>query len=456
MKPILHTLLAGTAGALLAITLPTAVDAAQSGDGNPTWREFDTLVDVFLKVRDSYVDETADKDLIEGAIRGMLQSLDPHSSYLNARDSESMRTQTDGEYGGLGLTVQAAEGAVKVVAPTDDTPAARAGMKSGDFITHIDDQLIIGMSLDEAVDRMRGAPGTKIKLTVIRPGEPEPLTFNLVREMIHLRPVKAEAKGNVGVIRISTFNRQTGDDTRKAVTDLTREIGPGLAGFVLDLRSNPGGLLDQAVDVSDVFLERGEIVSQRGRSKDDIERYYARRDDLAAGKPIVVLVDGGSASAAEIVAGALQDQKRALVIGERTFGKGSVQTLIPLSSDTALRLTTARYYTPSGKSVQEAGIEPNIVVPQLTDPVRSRRQRVREADLRNHLLAETKADDELVEDDGKPERRFDKSAEDLEKAGIKDFQLYYAVDLVSRLAPAGSGASVAVAGTAGTGAGARP
>lgn len=434
MRPIIHTLLAGSAGALLALTLPSAVGAADSDRGNQTWREFDTLMDVFLKVRDNYVDETADRELIEGAIRGLLQSLDPHSAYLNERDSESMRTQTDGEYGGLGLTVQAAEGAVRVVAPTDDTPAARAGMKSGDFITHIDDELIVGGTLDDAVDRMRGKPGTKIKLTVVRPGEPEPLTFELVRETIRLQPVKAEARGKVGVIRISTFNRQTGDAARKAVTDLATEIGPEMAGYVLDLRSNPGGLLDQAVNVSDIFLERGEIVSQRGRTKDDIERYYAGRNDLAKGKPVVVLVDGGSASAAEIVAGALQDQKRALVIGERTFGKGSVQTLIPLSAKTALRLTTARYYTPSGRSVQEAGIEPNIIVPQLTDASRNRR-RVREVDLRNHLLAETRADDALVEDDGKPEARFSQSAKELEEAGITDFQLHYAIDLVARLAP---------------------
>jgi carboxyl-terminal processing protease len=430
MKPIVHTLLAGSAGAVLALTLPTAVNAAR---GNETWRELDTLMDVFLKVREAYVDEVDDKKLIEGAINGMLASLDPHSSYLDARDSESMRSQTDGEYGGLGLTVSSEDGAVRVVSPTDETPAARAGIKSGDFITHLDDELIFGSTLNEAVDKMRGAPGTKIKLTVVRPGSPKPLNFTLVREVIKIRPVRYEAKGNVGVVRIASFNRQTGEATRAAVTELSRKIGPDLAGFVIDLRSNPGGLLDQAIEVSDTFLERGEIVSQRGRTKGDIERYYARSDDLTGGKPVVVLVDEGSASAAEIVAGALQDQKRAIVLGQRTFGKGSVQTLIPLGPDTGLRLTTARYYTPGGKSVQEAGIDPDIVVPQLTDPTRNERPRLREADLRNHLIAEKKADDKLIEDDGKPDPRFRLTAEELKKAGVTDFQMDYAVKLVSRL-----------------------
>lgn len=432
MNRMMQLLLAGVAGAALVTLLPPAVNAAR---GNDTWRELDKLMDVFLKVRQSYVDEVDDKKLIEGAINGMLASLDPHSSYLDARGSENMRSQTDGEYGGLGLTVQAEDGAVKVVSPTDDSPAARAGIKSGDYITHIDDQLVVGTGLNNAVDQMRGKPGTRIKLTVVRPGEEKSLTFTLTREIIRTRPVKWEVEGDVGVVRISSFNRQTGEATRTAVTELTKAIGPSLAGFVLDLRSNPGGLLDQAIEVADTFLERGEIVSQRGRTKDDIERYYARADDLAAGKPIVVLVDEGSASAAEIVAGALQDQKRALVIGQRTFGKGSVQTLIPLSSDTGLRLTTARYYTPAGRSVQEAGIEPDIVVPQLSDPARNDRPRVREADLRNHLVAEKLADDRILEDDGKPEPRFDVSPEELKKQGISDFQMDYAVKLVSRLGP---------------------
>jgi carboxyl-terminal processing protease len=430
MKPIVHTLLAGTAGAMLALTLPTAVNAAR---GNETWRELDTLMDVFLKVREAYVDQVDDQKLIEGAINGMLASLDPHSSYLDARASQNMRSQTDGEYGGLGLTVSSEDGAVRVVSPTDETPAARAGIRAGDFITHINDELIFGSTLNEAVDRMRGAAGTSVKLTVVRPGETRPLTFNLTREVIRVRPVRWEAKGNVGVIRIASFNRQTGEATRQAVTELSKKLGPDAAGYVIDLRSNPGGLLDQAIDVTDTFLERGEIVSQRGRTREDIERYYARSDDLTGGKPVVVLVDEGSASAAEIVAGALQDQKRAIVLGQRSFGKGSVQTLIPLGPETGLRLTTARYYTPAGRSVQEAGIDPDILVPQLTDANRNDRPRLREADLRNHLVAEKKADDKLVEDDGKPDPRFRMTAEELKKQGITDFQLDYAVKLVSRL-----------------------
>jgi carboxyl-terminal processing protease len=430
MKPIVHTLLAGTAGAILALTLPTAVNAAR---GNETWRELDTLMDVFLKVREAYVDQVDDRKLIEGAINGMLASLDPHSSYLDARASQNMRSQTDGEYGGLGLTVSSEDGAVRVVSPTDETPAARAGIKAGDFITHINDELIFGSTLNEAVDRMRGAPGTSVKLTVVRPGETKPLTFNLTREVIRVRPVRWEAKGNVGVIRIASFNRQTGEATRQAVTELSKKLGPDAAGYVIDLRSNPGGLLDQAIEVTDTFLERGEIVSQRGRTKEDIERYYARSDDLTGGKPIVVLVDEGSASAAEIVAGALQDQKRAIVLGQRSFGKGSVQTLIPLGPETGLRLTTARYYTPAGRSVQEAGIDPDILVPQLTDASRNDRPRLREADLRNHLVAEKKADDKLIEDDGKPDPRFRMTADELKKQGITDFQMDYAVKLVSRL-----------------------
>lgn len=432
MKQIARYLAAASIGAMLAIAVPTTVNASRD---NPTFRQLDTLMDVFLKVRASYVDEVDDQKLIDGAIDGMLAALDPHSTYLDARDTRNMRSQTDGEYGGLGLTVTSEDGAVKVIAPTDETPAARAGIRAGDYITHLDDELIFGSALNDAVDRMRGTPGTSIKLTVVRPGAPKPLTFDLTREVIRMRPVRWEAKGNVGVIRIASFNRQTGESVRLALTSLERQLGPRLAGYVIDLRSNPGGLLDQAIDVSDAFLTRGEIVSQRGRDKGDIERYYARADDLSGGLPIVVLVDEGSASAAEIVAGALQDHRRAIVIGQRTFGKGSVQTLIPLGPDTGLRLTTARYFTPSGRSVQEAGIDPDIVVPQLSDPDRADRPRLREIDLRNHLISERAADDQLIEDDGKPDPRFATTAEELLKQGVTDFQLDYAVRMLERLAP---------------------
>lgn len=433
MSAIARNLLAASMGAIVALGIPATVSAAKE---NETYKQLDTLMEVFLKVRESYVDKVDDATLVKGAIDGMLASLDPHSSYLDTRDSENMRTQTEGEYGGLGLTVTSEDGAVKVIAPTDDTPAARAGIKAGDYITRIDGDLIFGGSLNDAVDKMRGKPGTSIKITVIRPGEPKPLDFTLTREIIKVNPVKFEAVGNVGVIRISSFNRQTGDAVRLGLTTLGKQLGPSLAGYVIDLRSNPGGLLDQAIDVSDAFMTQGEIVSQRGREKTDIERYYARDDDMANGKPVVVLVDGGSASAAEIVAGALQDSKRALIIGQRTFGKGSVQTLIPLSPDTGLRLTTARYYTPSGRSVQEQGIEPDILVPQLSDANRNERPRLREADLRNHLVAEKSADEKLIEDDGKVDPRFAMTADELKKQGVTDYQLDYAVKMIGRLGPA--------------------
>ena len=429
--------LAAIVALAIGVPLGSAVEASRQ---NETYRQLDAFIEVFLKVRENYVEPVDDEKLIAGAIDGMLSSLDPHSSYLDARDSQQMRTQTDGEYGGLGLTVTTEDGAVKVVAPTDDTPAARAGIKAGDFITHLDGQLIFGSTIDEAVDKMRGKPGTSIKLTVVRPGQQKPLDFTLTREVIKLRPVRHEMRGDVAVIRVSSFNRQTGEAVRQALAAVDRQAGPALRGYVLDLRSNPGGLLDQAIEVTDAFLSRGEIVSQRGRTKDSIERYYARTPDMTNGRPIVVLVDEGSASAAEIVAGALQDSKRAVVVGTRTFGKGSVQTLIPLSAETGLRLTTARYYTPAGRSVQEEGIDPDIIVPQISDPSRNDRPRVREADLRNHLVAEKSADDKLIEDDGKPDPRFTATPEQLKERGIVDFQLDYAVRMLSRL---GGGIQVA-------------
>ena len=427
-RSIWHTLVPAAAIALVPST--TAVHAANPGS---TYRQLDQLMDVFERVRAEYVDEVTDDKLIEGAINGMLASLDPHSSFLNMRNFERMRTQTDGEYGGLGLTVSLEDGVVKVIAPTDDTPAARAGMKAGDYITHLDGELIYGLSLDEAVDKMRGLPGTPIKLTVVRTGVDKPIDLTLKREIIELKPVKYELRDNLGILRVSTFNKQTGEATRSAIAALEKQAGPGLLGFVIDLRSNPGGLLDQAIEVSDAFLTQGEIVSQRGRRKGDIQRYYAREGDDTDGRPLVVLVDEGSASAAEIVAGALQDHRRALVLGQRSFGKGSVQTLIPLTQDTALRLTTARYFTPSGRSVQEAGIEPDVTVPQLSDPNYKERRVVREADLRQHLKNDAIKDDKLIEDDDKSNPRFTRTAAELKTAGIDDYQLHYALTVIGRL-----------------------
>ena len=423
---------------LTALAMVPAAAAVRAAAQSDTYKQLDTLMDVFERVRVDYVDKVDDKTLIEGAINGMLTSLDPHSSYLDARDFQNMRQTTDGEYGGLGLTVTTEDGAVKVISPTDDTPAARAGMKSGDYITHLDGELIYGASLQDAVDKMRGRPGTQVKLTVVREGATKPIDFIMKREVIQIRPVKFETRGSVGIIRISTFNKTTGDATRAAVTAIEKTLGERLAGFVVDLRANPGGLLDQAIEVSDVFLDKGEIVSQRGRTKNDIQRYFAKSGDLTKGLPVVVLVDEGSASAAEIVAGALQDQRRAIVLGQRSFGKGSVQTLIPISEDSALRLTTARYFTPSGRSVQEAGIEPDIQVPQLSDATRADRPRLREADLRKHLINEIKeGTDKIVENDDKPDPRFAATADSLKKKGIIDFQLDYATRMIDRLAPAG-------------------
>lgn len=429
-RKLLHTLIPAVAIALIPST--TAVQAANPAS---TYRQLDQLMDVFERVRAEYVDEVTDEQLIEGAINGMLSSLDPHSSFLNMRNFERMRTQTEGEYGGLGLTVSQEDGVVKVIAPTDDTPAARAGIKAGDYITHIDGELIYGLSLDDAVDKMKGLPGTTVKISVVRTGQQKPMELTLKREVISLKPVKSEVKNNIGILRISTFNKQTGEATRQAIASMEKQAGGKLLGFVIDLRSNPGGLLDQAIEVSDAFLERGEIVSQRGRRKGDVQRYYAREGDDTKGKPIVVLVDEGSASAAEIVAGALQDHRRALVLGQRSFGKGSVQTLIPMTQDTALRLTTARYYTPSGRSVQEAGIEPDITVPQLSDADYKERRVIREADLRQHLRNDAVKDNKIIEEDDKENPRFTRSAADLEKAGVKDYQLDYAMKVIGRLGP---------------------
>lgn len=416
-----------------AIAMIPAATAGFAAVDSQTFRELDVFMDVFQRVRADYVDKVDDKKLIKGAIDGMLASLDPHSSYLDASDFDNMRTQTDGNYGGLGLTVSMEDGAVKVIAPSEDTPAYRAGIKAGDYITHLNGTLLYGGTLDEAVGQMRGKPGTTVKLTIVRPGRDKPFDVTLTREIIELKPVKWEVKDGVGYININSFSKNTGADVRAALMGIDKALGHRPIGYVVDLRSNPGGLLDQAVEVSDAFLDHGEIVSQRGREKGDIERYYAKPGDDSHGLPIIVLVDAGSASAAEIVAGALQDQHRALVMGERSFGKGSVQTLLPLTQNTALRLTTARYYTPSGRSVQEGGIEPDIKVPQLSDPDYKTRPRFREDDLRRHLINEAKVDNSVLEDDTKTDPRFTATAEDLKKAKIDDFQLDYALKTVRRI-----------------------
>ena len=415
--------------ALALVPLAASVSAADSA----TLHEFDQFLEVFNRVKANYVDKVDDKTLIKGAIEGMLASLDPHSSYVDALDYDNMRILTEGNYGGLGLTVSMEDGAVKVVAPQEDTPAWRAGIKSGDYITHIDGKLLFGGTLDEAVAAMRGKPGTTIALTLVRPGTTKPIEVSLAREVIVQKPVKWEVRGDVGYLNINTFSEATGADTRAGMVAIDKALGHKPLGYVVDLRDNGGGLLSQAIEVSDAFLNAGEIVSQRGREKTDIERYFARPGDDARGLPVVVLTNAGTASASEIVAGALQDHHRALVMGTRSFGKGSVQTLIPLGPQTQLRLTTARYYTPSGRSVQEGGIEPDITVPQISDADYKSRPVFREADLRRHLINEIKADNAVLEEDTKADPRFAATPEQLKKQGIDDFQLYYALKTVARL-----------------------
>ena len=432
-----------TATALMGslVMIPLATQAMAAVDTG-TYREFDQFLDVFNRVKADYVDKVDDETLIKGAISGMLAALDPHSSYVDALDFDNLKIQTEGNYGGLGLTVSMEDGAVKVISPQEDTPADRAGVKSGDYITHIDGKLIYGQTLDEAIRQMRGKPGTKITLGLVRPGRDKPLDVTLVREVIVQKPVKWEVRGQVGYININTFSENTGADTRAAIMGIDKSLGHRPLGYVVDLRENGGGLLTQAIAVGDAFLDHGEIVSQRGREKSDIERYFAKPGDDAHGLPVVVLTDSGTASASEIVAGALQDHHRALIMGERTFGKGSVQTLLPLGPQTALRLTTARYYTPSGRSVQEGGIQPDIAVPQISDPDYKTRPAFREADLRRHLINEVKADDKILTEDTKDDPRFTATPEALKKQGIDDFQLYYALKTVARL---GGPAQVAAA-----------
>lgn len=443
MTPMLRSLFQATAivGALALV--PVTTGAMAQVDTN-AYRELDLFMDVFNTVKADYVDQVDDKTLVEGAVEGMLAALDPHSGYVSESDFENLRIATEGNYGGLGLVVTMEDRAVKVIAPTPDTPADRAGIKAGDYITHINKQLIFGQSLDEAISEMRGPPGTRISLTLVRPGRDQPIEVDIVREIIIQKPVQWEVKDGIGVITVSTFSQSVGADTRAAMAAIDKSLGRKPLGYILDLRNNGGGLLDQAIELTDVFLGNGEIVSQRGRNKADIERFYARPGDLAGGLPMVVLVNAGSASASEIVAGALQDHHRALVMGERSFGKGSVQTLLPLSQRTALRLTTARYYTPSGRSVQEGGIEPDLLVPQISDPDYRTRPVFREADLRRHLLNQDKVDDRTLEEDAKPDPRFSMTAEETKAKGIEDFQLHYALETIGRLR---SGAQVAARAT---------
>jgi carboxyl-terminal processing protease len=436
--PLLRASLLVSAVALLpAATAGLAAVDARSGP------QFGKLLAIYQLVKDNYVDQVDDDKLLKGAIDGMLASLDPHSTYLDGSSLQRLETMIDGNYTGLGLSVVEEDGAVKVVSPFKGSPAEKAGIKAGDFITHLDGVLYFERDLDEAVAKMRGQAGTAIRLTIFRQGRDAPFDVTVTRGVIELEPVTSELKGDVGVISVNEFSRDVGKDVSTAITALKAQAAKTpqgkLAGLVLDLRSNPGGSLDEAVALSDIFLDKGDIVSQRGRVSSENQFYRAEsvfRGDAIKGMPMIVLIDAGSASASEIVAGALQDQRRAVIMGERSFGKGSVQSLIGLDKNSAVKLTTARYYTPSGHSVQEGGIDPDIRVPQLSDPdAKARAERaVRESDLRGHLINEASLDDKELETDKHDDPRFSQTAEQLKKQGIEDFQLHYAIQTLDRTA----------------------
>ncbi|MSP66959.1 MAG: PDZ domain-containing protein [Alphaproteobacteria bacterium] len=427
--------------AVAGFVFPTIGLAADSSD---TYRQLNLFGEVFERVRADYVDEVTDETLVEAAINGMLHDLDPHSSFLNAKSYREMQVQTRGEFGGLGIEVTMESGLVKVVTPIDETPAHRAGLQPNDLITHLDGDPVLGLTLQEAVEKMRGPVNTDIKLTIRREKVAEPFDVSLTRAVIKVRAVSSLLKGDVGYIRVSQFNEQTQQGLQDAFKRLEREKPDGLKGYVLDLRNNPGGLLEQAVSVADSFLDQGEIVSTRGRRTDSAQRFNARKGDLAAGLPVVVLINGGSASASEIVAGALQDHKRAILLGTRSFGKGSVQTIIPLAGHGAMRLTTARYYTPSGRSIQAKGIDPDIIVetaaraePASTTPAQPRR---REENLRNRLSPTPNAPREPEPQTSQPatppsakDEASEPSAE-AKRDALEDNQLARALDLLRGVA----------------------
>lgn len=431
------------------IAAPGKRTAGVSSTPTETYRALTLFGDVFEQVRLNYVEPVEDKKLIEYALNGMLSNLDPHSNYMSAEETRSMSIQNRGEFGGLGIEITMENGVVKVVSPIDDTPASRAGMQSGDLIVEIDGTQVMGLSLNEAVDKMRGRVGSEVVLTVVRPGASEPLKIKLIRDTIQIRSVKSRIEnGNVGYIRMSAFNSQTYPGLKKAFSDLEKEAGGKLIGYVLDLRNNPGGLLDQAIMVSDAFLDKGEIVSTRGRNPEDMRRDLASSGDLAKGLPVVVLINGGSASASEIVAGALQDHKRAILMGTQSFGKGSVQTLLDVPGGGSIKLTTARYYTPSGRSIQATGITPDIVVERakLVEE-KSKFGEVHEADLKGALSNGLKKEDDKVDDptllpEGEQKKDAPKAPEANKPAApgkqatgtpakeTDDYQLLRAVDLL--------------------------
>ncbi|WP_158965188.1 S41 family peptidase [Chachezhania sediminis] len=441
--------IAAVGGAFAGIVATTQIAGPLLAD-EPThsasvYEQLDLFGDIFERIRSQYVEEVDEGELIEAAINGMLTSLDPHSSYLSPDDASAMRVKTRGEFGGLGIEVTQEDGFVKVVSPIDDTPAQEAGIEAGDFITHVDGESVLGLTLDEAVKMMRGPVGSEIIVTVVREGEDEPFDVSIIRDTIKLTAVKGRTEGDTIVLRVTTFNDQTTPNLEEDLKEQIEAAGglDKINGVVLDLRNNPGGLLTQAISVSDAFLDEGEIVSTRGRDPKDGERFNATAGDLIDGKPMVVLINGGSASASEIVAGALQDHRRAIVVGTKSFGKGSVQTVMPLRGDGAMRLTTARYYTPSGRSIQALGVSPDIVVAQPrrtaaaeeVDEPRSAVSRNRsEGDLRGSL-----DNDSLTEDELRQITEERAKAEAAAKLREEDYQLAYAIDILkglSKLTPA--------------------
>jgi carboxyl-terminal processing protease len=405
---------------LLILTVRTSAQEKPVNQED-TYRLLNLFGDVFERVRADYVEELTDEELIEAAITGMLTSLDPHSNFMNAKKYKAMQVRTSGKFGGIGIEVTMGSGLVKVVSPIDETPAYRAGIKAGDLITQLDGEPVIGLTLDQAVEKMRGKVGTNIKLR-IRRKEVDDFDITITRAVVKIRSVRSHLDGYVGYLRITSFSSQASDGVKKAITKFRNKVGGKLQGVIIDLRNNPGGLLDQAVKISDIFLEQGEIVSTRSRQVKDTTRFNARKGDLTSGLPLVVLINGGSASASEIVAGALQDHKRAILLGTKSFGKGSVQTIMPLSTQGAMRLTTARYYTPSGRSIQAVGIEPDIVVELANIKSVASKPTTREADLRG-ALENSAADPSNQLDEA---TKGDKSMENTKQ----DYQLDRALDLI--------------------------
>ena len=440
MNKLLMAALGGTlAGALITTQFAGPLIAETAGKTSSIYEQLDLFGDVFERIRSQYVEEPDNQKLMEAAINGMLTSLDPHSSYMNAQDFADMQVQTKGEFGGLGIEVTQEDGYVKVVSPIDGTPADKAGMQPNDIITQVNGVTVLGLTMDQAVDMMRGPLGSEVVITVVREGTPDPFDVSIIRETIKVAAVKGRLVGETVVLRITSFTDQTYSGLQAELKKAVDEAGGAdkVNGFVLDLRNNPGGLLTQAIDVSDAFLNEGEIVSTRGRGPQDNERFNAVAGDLAEGKPVVVLINGGSASASEIVAGALQDHRRAIVVGTKSFGKGSVQTIIPVRGDGAMRLTTARYYTPSGRSIQSLGVMPDIVVNQpAVDPNAPAEDAAAvdtglrsEADLRGVLSNDSMTDEEKVQLEADRAR-----TEEAAKLREDDYQLAYAVDILRGLA----------------------